>query len=349
MDGGEGAAAGEGGQPSSDAGQHASGGSPDKTAGAAGLAGTPGGASGGTATLGGGGEGGSVGTETYILTEKAQSQVQLGATTVMPFNHLGGTYALLYSPAAGLASLYPVKPKLAGLELASSYDRWALGFTSFAPFYLDGADYFVAFNPTINQVHFDRFPADPQRVEVLKVATPTKQFSQITSYAIGGAPYLLYYDIASGAAVVHTPAPGGEGAVEVFTAALRGGFTQIASIVRSTDTHLLLLDADRRTAQYWQAYDDHLESVATASFSEPLALSAAFADEDTPFLLIYGRDGGSAIYEFSADTFEPSLAWRGFLPVGATEIAPCEQGGKHGFILGDNAGGRLWFYEVARV
>lgn len=267
----------------------------------------------------------------------------------MPFNHLGTPFALLYSSATGLTSLNQIKPKMAGLDVASSSDSWGFGFTSFAPFYLDGVDYFVAFNPAINQVHFDRFPANLGKVEVIVNDPPDTRFSQVTSYAIGTTPYLLYYDILSGATAVQAPAPKGVGADLVFMTAFNSGLTQIASIVRSTDTHLLLLDANRRTAQYWQAYDDHLESVATASFSEPLALSVAFADEDTSFFLIYGRDGGSAIYEFSADTFEPSLAWRGFLPVGATEIAPFEQGGEHGFILGDNASGRLWFYQVARV
>jgi hypothetical protein len=300
-------------------------------------------------SAGAGGERGVVGTGSYALTEKAFVRVQLGATKLMPFEHFATTCLLVYSPATGQVSFNYVKSGMAGLAQAWSHDHWAPGFVSFTPYYQGGVDYFVALNPGFNEVHFDGFPANLQGPDILLITAPKARFSHITSYQLSSVPYLLFYDILSGSAVVQTPVSGGAGANLEFMTVLDWGITDIASLQRSNDVHLLLFDAARRRVQYVLALEDHFESVASANFDDPLALSAAFADEQTPFFLIYGNDGRSVLYEFSFETFEPTVAWRGSLPAGATQIAAFKQAGELGFLLGDDASGWIRLYHVARV
>jgi hypothetical protein len=340
----------------------------DASSGGAGGRGTSSGGMGSGGMSGTGADGGDAAVGDYLFSEVYRGSLfdldgglYRGWTSIMPFVWNTGTHFIFYDTNSGVARIALLKEGLQGVGQVWTEEAWFAGQSNLVPYYVGTEPFFVTYHPFLQKWNYNRFYPGLAGPELTHQGSPKPDsglpptFTEILLFRqdLSGRPanYLFWYSRLDSSVRLEKITDDGKQATTLYETHWDNGVTHAAGFSTPQGWFALMFKTIRNKLFFLQVDENGVEQRGGPgpSFNEPFSLMTFYESDDGYFVLLYGQDGTSALFEFKPSVLELNNVWRGTLRPGANVIAAFIDGQKPHVILSDQATGVGTFYTITRT
>jgi hypothetical protein len=269
-----------------------------------------------------------------------------GWTSVMSYVERGEAQFVFYDTYSGVARGASLRQDMQGVVPVWTADAWYTGFSHLAPYYVGREPYFVIYHPSLTSMNFQRLPRAQLPQFLNQVPIPGLPYNELIPFRENDTNYLFWYSWLDGAVRLDRIADDGANMEISFESGWDYTASHAAGFSTPQGWFALMFKAIREEAFVLRVYTDGVEQVASAPFSDPFSLLTYYEFEGRYFVLLYGQDGASGLYEFNPSLLTFENVWRGSLHAGANVVTSFIHEQKPYLLLSDRAAGVVSFVAI---
>jgi hypothetical protein len=282
-----------------------------------------------------------------------------GWTSIMPVVDSGTTHFVFYDTNSGVARFAYLLDDPKRLYPIWTHDAWYAGQSNLVPYYAEMQPFFVIYHPFLQTWNYNRLLGGLPGFVMTSQGSPKPDsglpptFTEILLFRQQPANYLFWYSRLDSSVRLERIANDGKKATTVYETRWSNGVTHAAGFSTHRGWYALMFRVIRQQLFFLLVHPDSRRAVeqvrVDTRFTEPFSLLTFYEFQGGYFVLLYGQDGTSALFEFDPSTVELNNVWRGTLRPGANVIAAFIDRQKPHVILSDPATGVGTFYAIERT